>query len=131
MQRHSITRDFELNLTGTFTAKFRTTPYDPGVTSGPPERCYPPEGGEVEDLTLTAESVNLFDEDGDPISVMFLKPETRKALLAAISTVLDEIETATGNVKNAIEEDVIEPDGPDPDELWDRARDDRLMGGRP
>ena len=24
------------------------TPYDPGVTSGPPERCYPPEGGEVE-----------------------------------------------------------------------------------
>ena len=24
------------------------TPYDPGVTSGPPERCYPPEGGETE-----------------------------------------------------------------------------------
>lgn len=24
------------------------TPYDPGVSSGPPERCYPPEGGEVE-----------------------------------------------------------------------------------
>lgn len=24
------------------------TPYDPGVTSGPPECCYPPEGGEVE-----------------------------------------------------------------------------------
>lgn len=24
------------------------TPYDPGVTSGPPESCYPPEGGEVE-----------------------------------------------------------------------------------
>lgn len=24
------------------------TPYDPGVTSGPPEACYPPEGGEVE-----------------------------------------------------------------------------------
>lgn len=24
------------------------TPYDPGVTRGPPEACYPPEGGEVE-----------------------------------------------------------------------------------
>ena len=24
------------------------TPYDPGVTSGPVEACYPPEGGEVE-----------------------------------------------------------------------------------
>lgn len=24
------------------------TPYDPGRTSGPPEDCYPPEGGEVE-----------------------------------------------------------------------------------
>jgi len=24
------------------------TPFDPGCTSGPPERCYPPEGGEVE-----------------------------------------------------------------------------------
>jgi len=24
------------------------TPFDPGVVSGPPEHCYPPEGGEVE-----------------------------------------------------------------------------------
>lgn len=24
------------------------SPYDPGVSSGPPEACYPPEGGEVE-----------------------------------------------------------------------------------
>jgi hypothetical protein len=24
------------------------TPYDPGQTSGPPERCYPPEGGDVD-----------------------------------------------------------------------------------
>lgn len=28
----------------------RITDYDPGCLSGPPERCYPPEGGEVEDL---------------------------------------------------------------------------------
>lgn len=24
------------------------SPYDPGQTTGPPESCYPPEGGEVE-----------------------------------------------------------------------------------
>lgn len=24
------------------------TPYDPGRTYGPPENCYPPEGGELE-----------------------------------------------------------------------------------
>lgn len=26
------------------------SPYDPGRSSGPPESCYPPEGGEVEDI---------------------------------------------------------------------------------
>ena len=30
----------------------RITAYDPGCFSGPPERCYPPEGGEVEDLEV-------------------------------------------------------------------------------
>ena len=25
-----------------------STPFDPGRTSGPPEHCYPPEGGEIE-----------------------------------------------------------------------------------
>lgn len=36
--------DVELGLT----VEGNATPYDPGVTSGPPEACYPPEGGEVE-----------------------------------------------------------------------------------
>jgi len=31
-------------------------PYDPGVTSGPPEHCYPPEGGDFE--------VELYDRKG-------------------------------------------------------------------
>jgi len=29
-------------------ATFEITPYDPGRTSGPPEDCYPPEGGEAD-----------------------------------------------------------------------------------
>ena len=32
--------------------KFNATPFDPGVTYGPPENCYPPEGGEVEILSV-------------------------------------------------------------------------------
>lgn len=31
-----------------YTVKAEVSPYDPGRTSGPPEKCYPPEGGEVE-----------------------------------------------------------------------------------
>ena len=27
--------------------------YDPGVLSGPPENCYPPEGGEVDGVEIT------------------------------------------------------------------------------
>ena len=40
------------------------TPFDPGVLSGPPEDCYPPEGGEVEDLEariLLAGKVEILD----------------------------------------------------------------------
>ena len=32
----------------TYRARGTVTPYDPGRCSGPPEDCYPPEGGEVE-----------------------------------------------------------------------------------
>jgi len=35
------------------------SPYDPGRRSGPPEDCYPPEGGEIEDLSISK-------EDGEP-----------------------------------------------------------------
>ena len=34
--------------------------YDPGVCSGPVERCYPPEGGEAE-----IEEIIRIDEDGN------------------------------------------------------------------
>ena len=30
-----------------------TSPYDPGRTYGPPEDCYPPEGGEIEEIDIT------------------------------------------------------------------------------
>jgi hypothetical protein len=36
------------------TVQFTTTPYDPGISIGPAEKCYPPEGGEIEDVEITA-----------------------------------------------------------------------------
>ena len=36
------------------TIQFSTTPYDPGRISGPPEKCYPPEGGEIDGPTVVA-----------------------------------------------------------------------------
>jgi hypothetical protein len=39
--------DHEIHLTYTI------TPYDPGCTYGPPENCYPPEGGEVEIISAS------------------------------------------------------------------------------
>lgn len=50
------TEDGEVELTVTYTI----TAYDSGVSWGPPERCYPPEGGEVEIVSVT-------DEDGNTI----------------------------------------------------------------
>ena len=56
------------------TVEYSLSPYDPGVSSGPAELCYPPEGGEVEiikawlypngkDIALTEEQeMSLIDE---------------------------------------------------------------------
>jgi len=128
MRHHTITRPFSLMLTGTFSASFTTTPYDPGNVCGPPENCYPPEGGEVEDLEITAESVTLADEDGEPIAVT-LSEATSTALLAAMSRVLAEIDDADGKVMDYIADQGIgsDHDDPDPDEWNDRERDRRLM----
>lgn len=33
--------------------EYALSPYDPGVSYGPAERCYPPEGGELQDWRAT------------------------------------------------------------------------------
>ena len=41
--------------------------YDPGVCSGPPDRCYPPEGGEVEDMEVTLDGKAVDDDQFTPV----------------------------------------------------------------
>lgn len=33
--------------------EYEVSAYDPGSTYGPPEDCYPPEGGDIEELSVT------------------------------------------------------------------------------
>jgi hypothetical protein len=45
--------------------EYTITPYDPGVSSGPAEICYPPEGGEVEIISVKDESGKSLDWTAD------------------------------------------------------------------
>lgn len=70
------------------------TDYDPGVTSGPVDRCYPPEGGEVE-----IEEVYQIDEDGNEQEVsqdIFSSEEIR-------------------DIEQLLAENVEPPEPPEPD----------------
>lgn len=40
--------------------EYDINPYDAGCVSGPPEHCYPPEGGDVTDLRATLDG-NVFE----------------------------------------------------------------------
>ena len=44
---------------------FTISPYDPGVRSGPPEDCYPPEGGEVEILSVLRDGKEFELDDSE------------------------------------------------------------------
>ena len=56
MRSHSLEFEFEVPdddaedglRVVTVEAEVKVSPYDAGCCSGPPESCYPPEGGEVE-----------------------------------------------------------------------------------
>lgn len=48
------------------TVEYTISPYDPGVSSGPAEDCYPPEGGEVEIISVkddAGKSVDWTDDE--------------------------------------------------------------------
>lgn len=85
MTRRAFSRDVYLEiLVGgnsvlvTAEISFTTTPLDPGVSSGPAELCYPPEGNEIDDREVTAlympevkaEPARELDlEDGDKLQI--------------------------------------------------------------
>lgn len=54
-------RDLTFDIEGTL------SPYDPGCTYGPPESCYPPEGGELEDWTICLTNAEIFDQTGNVV----------------------------------------------------------------
>ena len=46
---------------------YSVTPYDPGCTYGPPEDCYPPEGGEIDDLAIFGPDGKEFTPTADEL----------------------------------------------------------------
>lgn len=52
--------EFERDDGSVVTVEYTITAYDPGVSSGPAESCYPPEGGEVE-------IINVKNADGEKV----------------------------------------------------------------
>ena len=95
LKTHSRTMTVEIEVEVAYTI----TPYDPGRTSGPAERCYPPEGGEVE--------ISNVSRVGDPTYTPFdLSPDQLAALITDIQENHDY--------------DEGDDDPPERDEAWDR-----------
>lgn len=83
------------------------TPYDPGNTSGPPERCYPPEGGD-----MSVNSIRLR-----------LKPGKTDDCFMEISDLLldlDALDRVTALLDDEIEKLLAEPPEPPEPEPYDR-----------
>lgn len=60
----SFERDDETEVT----VEYSITAYDPGVSSGPAESCYPPEGGEVEIVKVFSDTdpdIKITDDEDD------------------------------------------------------------------
>jgi hypothetical protein len=102
MRRRNIEASVELEqrvtLDGkTYLATFRAHGLgysDPGVTSGPPERCYPPEG-EIEVVDISDVEALYIDADGYEHDV------TDESLLRRIADALDRESIADALWENA------------------------------
>ena len=100
------------------TVEFTATPYDPGVSSGPAEQCYPPEGGEIEIQRIAA----LFYPEVKPIK----GPGHHVSGSPQIDLECPDwlAEAIIANVSDDDLQDAIDfDDGPDPDAEYDRRRD--------
>lgn len=96
--------DVELDL------DVESSPYDPGRISGPPpELCYPPEGGEIESLTIglvkAASAIT-----GEPV---------RPDLLSGIEQHLQDEYDKGGALQKRLDEFVYDQPPPEPDYDYD------------
>ena len=92
--------DFEFNgktYGMTLDLDITLSPYDPGCTYGPPENCYPPEGGEIEDLDVIVEAAN--DSDN---------PNVSDAVLAELQAEVNRQIEAGGSLLERIEAYIYE-----------------------
>lgn len=57
--------------------EYKCSPYEPGYTFGPPEICYPPEGGELEEWEADNGETVLTDAEAERLEteIMALPPD--------------------------------------------------------
>lgn len=84
-------------------AEWSFTAFDPGVSYGPPEACYPPEGGELLGVELTL-------PDGKRIA------NGENWLRQHLGNEAFEVQVELAAIE-------AEPTGPDPDDYYDRGED--------
>lgn len=82
--------------------EYEREPFTPAYTSGPPEYCYPAEGGYVTIIDISQKRL-----DGEWIDYAASE---------------EEIDGWTAEIEAL----PIEEDGPDPDEWYDRMKDERM-----
>ena len=96
------------------------SPYDPGRCSGPPEDCYPPEGGELEDLKVYRVHAKSEEE---------INPDVLYALLAEENDCTPEKAESDLEAELYESAEEPEPDYPDPDDYYDDPADDYIYEG--
>lgn len=100
------------------TVEAELSPFDPGCTYGPPENCYPPEGGDVEELTVT---VTLATTAGDAEAQPGLLTLLEAAIRAKVAEGGELAETLDERAREeAADIDTYDPPEPDWEERFPR-----------
>ncbi len=87
MRSHSLEFEFEVSDDDAedglrvlkVEAEVKVSPYDAGCCSGPPESCYPPEGGEVEIDSVTIDGKPWVEKDWPQGLIVIIEYEARAA----------------------------------------------------
>lgn len=57
--------EFERDNGDIVVIEYKINPFDPGVSYGPPESCYPPEGGDIADWEVDGGKVELTEAEAE------------------------------------------------------------------
>jgi len=104
--------DEDNNRTLTFDVYGNVSKYVPAQTYGPPENCYPAEGGELEDYYAELVEAEVYDDEGNTIQT--LEQMTWKQVMQLELAFEEEIEKQ-GSIFESLQETLFEIASEPPD----------------